>query len=90
MMIIKKWIENVGLSLKVGTPVKMANNLNPIEQVTIRYKDFYFFVDIDVESGEPTGSFGWSEDPTMNPTTTLREIWTASPPNKELFKEIEQ
>lgn len=65
------------------TPVYLANNGKPIDVVTIRYKDLYFFVDIDVESGEPTGGFGWSHDPTMNPTVPIREVWEAKPPTPE-------
>ena len=84
MMSIKNWVDEKIASLRVGVPVRIANGGKPIDVVTIRYKDFYFFVDIDVESGEPTGSFGWSEDPTMNPTVPIREIWTASPPKSKL------
>lgn len=82
-MSIKNWIENKWLSLKIGVPVVVANDGKPVDVVTIRYNDLYFFIDIDVESGEPTGSFGWSHDPTMNPTVPIREIWTANPPPKK-------
>ena len=82
-MSIRNRISEVVSSLKVGAPVKIANDGNPIDVVTIRYKDLYLFVDIDVESGEPTGGFGWSNDPTMNPTVAIRDIWTATPPIKE-------
>lgn len=76
-------LENWFLSLKVGAKVEIANNGKPIEQITIRYQNLYFFIDIDAESKEPTGGFGWSDDPTMNPTVPIRDIWTAVPPNKE-------
>jgi len=87
-MSIKQWLENKWLSLKVGVPVVMANDGRPIDVVTIRYKDIYLFVDIDVENGEPTGSFGWSDDPTMNPTVPIRDIWVAAPPLKEERTEV--
>lgn len=78
-MSIKNWIENKLLSLRVGTPVVIANNGKPIDEITIRYKDYYFFIDLDAETGEPTGGFGWSEDPTMNPTVPIRDILVATP-----------
>lgn len=81
-MSIKQWIENKWLSLKVGVPVVVANDGKPLDVITIRYKDLYFFIDIDSETQEPTGGFGWSEDPTMNPTVPIRDIWTAKPPEE--------
>lgn len=80
-MSIRNWIENKWLSLKVGTRIEVANDGKPTEVVTIRYKDLYFFVDIDLESGEPTGGFGWSEDPTMNPSVLIRDVWVAQEPH---------
>lgn len=76
-MSIRNKITELIYSFRAGAPVRIANNGKPIDVVTIRYKDFYFFVDIDVESGEPTGTFGWSEDPTMNPTVPIRDILIA-------------
>lgn len=78
-MSIKNWIENKWLSLRVGTPVVIANDGKPIDEITIRYKDYYFFIDLDAETGEPTGGFGWSEDPSMNPTVLVRDILVATP-----------
>lgn len=57
-------------------PIYLANDGNSIDQITIRYKDYYLFVDIDSASGRPTGDFGWSEDPTMNPLKNVRDILT--------------
>lgn len=79
-MSIRNWIEEKLESLKADTQVKIANDGNPIEEITIRYKDVYFFIDIDSETEKPTGIFGWSTDPLMNPTVPIREIWTAIPP----------
>jgi hypothetical protein len=81
-MSVKNWIEEKIYLLKVGAKVEIANDGKPIDQVTIRYKNLYFFVDIDSESGEPTGDFSWSDDPTMNPTVSIRNIWTAVAPTK--------
>jgi hypothetical protein len=78
-MSIRNWIDEKITSLRVGVPVRIANEGKPIDIITIRYKDFYFFIDIDSEYGEPTGGFGWSEDPTMNPTVPIRDMWVASP-----------
>lgn len=72
-------IRDLLTSIRVGAPVRTANNGKPIDEITIRYKDFYFFIDIDIESGEPTGDFGWSHDPTMNPTVPIRDILIAKP-----------
>lgn len=80
-MSIRNWFNEKKLSLQTGVTVKIANNGNSADVITIRYKNLYFFVDIDTESQEPTGGFGWSEDPTMNPTVPIREIWTATPTN---------
>jgi len=68
--------------MRVGVPVHTLNNGNPVDTVTIRYKDYYFFIYLDGESGKPTGDFGWSDDPTMNPTVPIRDIWVATPPKK--------
>lgn len=82
-MSLKNWFNEKKATLQVGVPIKIANNGKPVDVVTIRYKDFYFFIDIDVESGEPTGGFGWSEDPTMNPTVSIRDIWVAKSKKKK-------
>jgi hypothetical protein len=83
---IIRWLKNKWLSLKIGVPVSVANGGKPIDVLTIRYNDLYFFVDIDVESGEPTGGFGWSDDPTMNPTVPIRDILVAKPPQERITK----
>lgn len=72
------WIEERVASLKAGVPVRIANDGKPIDVLVIRHKDIYFYIDIDVESGEPTGGFGWSTDPTMSPTP-IRDILIATP-----------
>lgn len=79
-MSVRNWIDEKLMSLRMGAPVRIANNGKPIDLVTIRYKDVYLFIDFDAESGEPTGGFSWSEDPTMNPTVLIREVWVAEPP----------
>lgn len=79
-MSVQNWISEQITRIRVGAPVSIANNGQPIDVVTIRYKEFYLFVDIDVKTGEPTGDFGWSRDPTMNPNVLIRDIWAACPP----------
>lgn len=81
------WLKDKVTSLRVGVPVKTVNGGKPIDEVVIRYKEFYFMIDIDVESGEPTGDFGWSTQP-MTPTP-IRDFWTAQPP-KTLLEESEE
>jgi hypothetical protein len=60
-----------------GDKMKLTNlkDGKAIESVVIRYKDLYFDIDLDAETKEPTGGFGWSHDPTMNPTVPIRDIW---------------
>ena len=62
--------------LKTGSNLHIANNGNPVDEVVIRYKDFYFTVMIDIESGEPTGDFGWTHGSPMT-HTPIREFYTA-------------
>lgn len=76
-MSLKNKLDNLFMSVKIGVPVRTANDGKPIEQITILYKSYYLFVDFDAESGKPTGDFGWSEDPTMNPTAPIRNILVA-------------
>ncbi len=61
-MSIRNWVEDKITSLRVGGPVHIANGGNAVDEVVIRYKEFYFSIFIDVEGGEPTGDFGWSRD----------------------------
>jgi len=75
-------IRNLFRVLSGQPTVHIANNGNPIDEVVIRYKDFYFGIDIDVESGEPTGQFGWSKDPLMF-HTALREHYIATKETEE-------
>ena len=73
---ITEWIKSRLFWLRTGIDVKVANEGNPIDQVVIRYKNFFFMIDIDVESGEPTGDFGWSEGTPMTPVP-IREHYKA-------------
>lgn len=59
------------------TPIHMVNDGNPVDEVIIRYKDYYFNVTIDVESGEPTGDFGWTHGSPIT-HTPIREFYTAT------------
>lgn len=86
---VRNWFTEKMFWLRTGTLIHIANDGKPIEQITIRYKDLYFFIDLDEESGEPTGDFGWATDPTMNPTVLIRDIWVASPPSQALTEEGE-
>lgn len=73
---LKRWLEEKSFWLRIGTRLEIANDGKPIEQVIIRYKDFFFMVDIDVESGQPTGGFGWSEGTPMT-HVPVRDHYTA-------------
>lgn len=72
-------IKDLFASLRVGAPVQIANNGKPIDEVVIRYKDFFFMIDIDAETGEPTGDFGWSQGDPMT-HIPVRDFWVAFPP----------
>lgn len=72
-MSIRNWFEEKAATLRVGAPVKIANDGKAIDEVVIRYKDFYFSIWVDAETGEPTGDFGWSRDFGMFPATPVRE-----------------
>ena len=64
------------------TPIYLANNGNPVDEVIIRYKDFYFSVMIDCASGDPTGEFGWTHGSPMT-HVPVREFYTAVRDSKE-------
>jgi hypothetical protein len=74
---IKDWLSSKLFWAKTGIRIKEANSGKPVDTVTIKCRGYYLFVDFDIESGEPTGEFGWSGDPTMNPTVPIREILIA-------------
>ena len=60
-----------------ATPIYLANDGKSIDQIVVRYKSFFFMIDIDAESGEPTGNFGWSEGEPITPTP-IKEFYTAT------------
>lgn len=74
---LKTKLRDIVSSIKVGAPVVTANDGNPVDVVTIKCREYYLFVDFDAESGEPTGDFSWSDDPTMNPTVPIRDVLIA-------------
>lgn len=69
--------ERLWFRAKTGHDIKIANGGKPVEEVVIRYKDIYFTIDFDSETGEPTGDFGWSRDSGMT-HIPVREFYTAS------------
>lgn len=79
-----KQINKIKSVLFGDTPIYEANDGKPIEQITIKYKQYYFFIDLDGETGEPTGGFGWSNDPSMNPTVEVRDILIAEKKDYEV------
>lgn len=79
---LKDWLGRKLFWLRTGIRVEVANNGKPVEQVVIRYKNYFFMVDIDEESGEPTGGFGWSEGTPMT-HVPIREHYTATREEKQ-------
>jgi hypothetical protein len=73
---IMDWVESKLFWLRTGYGTKVLNNGKPIEEVVIRFKDFFFMIHIDVESGKPTGDFGWSEGTPMT-HTPIKEHYKA-------------
>ncbi len=58
---IRNWLEEKLFLVKTGVNIKIANDGKPVEHIVIRYQDFFFEIEFDVESGEPTGDFGWTQ-----------------------------
>lgn len=71
------WLQRKLFKFRTGSDIKVANDGKPVEELVIQYKDFYFGIMIDVESGEPTGDFGWTRDPGMFPATPIRDYMKA-------------
>lgn len=76
---LKNWLDKTLFWLKTGHRLQIANDGKPIEQLVIRYKDLFFMIDLDAETLEPTGSFGWSQGTPMT-HIPIREHYVASRP----------
>lgn len=74
---IKIWLEEKLFWLKTGATLKIENDGKAVEPIIIRYKSFFFEIMLDAETGEPTGSFGWSEGEPMT-HVPVREFYTAT------------
>lgn len=55
-----------------GIDIKEVNGGKSVDPVVIRYKDLFFEIMLDSETGAPTGDFSWSDDPWMF-HTSIRE-----------------
>lgn len=73
---LKHRLEEYAFWLKTGAKIKIANNGKPTSQKVIRLDGYFFEIDFDVETGEPTGDFGWTYG---SPIThvPIREFYTA-------------
>lgn len=74
------WWQRRKIGFKLGHPTapwELINDGKPVQSLVIRYKDLYFDVKLDAETGEPTGDFGWSRDPHMFPDVNINDFWTA-------------
>lgn len=78
----KRWLESKLFWLKTGIHMEVANNGRSVEEIAIRYKEFYFGIMLDAETGEPTGNFGWSRDATMF-QAPIREHYVAERPREK-------
>ena len=73
---LKEYIERKMFWVKTGVKMELANGGKPIDELVIRYKDFFFNIDIDCETGEPTGGFGWTQGTPIT-HTPIRDFYTA-------------
>ncbi len=80
---VKRWLDDKLFQAKTGITTRTINDGNPVDEVVIRYKDYYFGVMLDTESGEPTGDFSWSEDPTMFHAPLREHYIVIRPPQRD-------
>ena len=69
-------LERLWFKAKTGADIRELNNGNAVDEKVVRLGNYYFGIMFDAESGEPTGDFGWSEDPSIF-HTPVREHYTA-------------
>jgi hypothetical protein len=74
---IKNWLESKMFWLKTGARIEIVNDGKPVEPIVIRYKDFFFEIMMDAETGEPTGDFGWTHGTPIT-HVPIREFYTAT------------
>lgn len=77
MNIISNWLEEKAFWVKTGTGLRIVNDGKAVDELVIRYKEFYFSIMLDEETGKPTGDFTWSTDYGMFPTTPVRDHYKA-------------
>lgn len=64
------WLQRLLFKLKTGSSIAVLNNGEPVDEVVIKFKDFYISL---LYSGDEICSMGWSKDPTMF-NTPIRDI----------------
>lgn len=74
---LKTWFESKLFKLRTGHDLVIENDGKPVDPIVIRYKEFFFEIMIDAETGEPTGSFGWFKDSLMT-HVPVREFYIAT------------
>lgn len=76
-MRIVDWIKNKLFWLKTGAKIEVENSGKPIEEVVIRYKDLYFIIVLDDETGIPINGtpFSWASSPMTH--VPIREFYIA-------------
>ena len=79
--------ERLFFKFRTGHGIEVVNNGKPVNEVVIKYKEFYFSIMVDDESGEPTNNFYWSRDPMIFSNTPVREYLEATKPFKEEVKD---
>ncbi len=76
------WWQRRKISILMGRPEArwhLVNRGKLVISLVIRYKELYFDIKLDAETGEPTGDFGWSRDPHMFPDVNINDFLVAAP-----------
>lgn len=62
---VKNRITELLFRVQTGKRLHIANDGKSVNPIVIRYKDYFFEIMLDSETGEPTGDFSWSGDSGM-------------------------
>lgn len=71
-----KQINKIRSALLGETPIFLANDGRAINELVIRHNKLFFMIDLDAETGLPTGDFGWSQDTPQTPTPVREHFKT--------------
>lgn len=78
-MSIKSKLQDWLFTAKTGIRTETLNGGKPVDEIVIRYKNLYFGITVDVETGEPTGDFNWADNESVF-HVPVREMYVARKP----------